>query len=438
MNGTKGMTDMKIARFLVLAALAPILQARAGSVSWGEFREEVEARDPGLLSQAAQLRQAEAARDQARGALLPSVGLTAQYTRVSDVGDGSVTLPFPQNPVSIALSPWIPDQWVVAARVEQVLWDGRNLSQWRASRHEGEAARAGLARARRDLRLRALQAWCDLWASSREVAAADSARAAFAEQARVLSAGVREGTALANDSLRSRLLLRQSEVSLLSARLRLEGARDRAANLLGRPLGGIDVTDSVPEVEVPAAAADPSEVVQARERALSAGWLEKAQESAFLPVVSAGAQIEDMDPNPRVVPARDAARSDWKVWVAAQWNVFRGGADWYGSRRAAAAREEAGLRLQAVQESQALQVSDARRAFALSEERLSAARDVVRLAREDRVLLQLRAEAGTALRADLLDRIGQEWKAESERARAEASRTLAAAALRVAMGADLP
>jgi outer membrane protein TolC len=428
MNRTHGGQIMtRTPNLLLPALLLAGLPVGAAGFSFHDFRAEVEARDPSLRAQAAQLRQAEAARDEARGALLPSLGVTTQYTRVSDAGDGSVTLPIPGHPVSLDLNPYIPNQWVLAARAEQVLWDGRSLSRWQAARHEGEAARAGVTKARRDLGMRALQAWCDLWTASRELEAADSARAAYAEQVRVLSLQVREGTALANDSLRAALLLRQSELALLSARMRIEASREKAGTLLGRPLDASVLTDSVPEVDIPATGDETPELLQARERLLSSDWQEKAQRSAFLPTVSLGGQVEDMAPNPRVVPAQDAARMDWKVWVVAQWSLFRGGSDWYGTHRAAAAREEASLRLQA---------DDARRTLALAEERRATARELVRLSREDRTLLARRADAGTALRSDLLDRIGQEWKARADLAQAEASRTLAAASLRLALGLE--
>lgn len=430
---------MKTGTFLVLSVvLAAFPVWAAPGLSYQDFRGEVEARDPALKAQDAQLRSAEAARDQSRGALLPSVGTTAQYTRVSDVGGGKITLPF-QVPVTIDLNPYIPNQWVLAARVEQVLWDGRSLSQWQSARHEGEASRAGVSKARRDLRQRALLAWCDLWSAAREVEAADSARAAISEQRRILSLMVREGTALANDSLRAALLLRQSDLSLLTARLRLEGARERAGNLLGHALDTDAVlTDSVPDVGVPESGETAPEIIQAREKVLSAQWQERSQQAGFLPILSTGAQVEDMHPNPRVVPGVDEARYDWKVWVVAQWNIFRGGSDWYGARRAAAAREEAQLRLQALEESRTLETSNARRALRLAQERLSTAIDVVRLAREDCDLFQRRADAGTALRSDLLDRIAQLWKAQAERAQAQAAQAQAAAALRLAMGLDLP
>jgi len=63
---------------------------------------------------------------------------------------------------------------------------------------------------------------------------------------------------------------------------------------------------------------------------------------------------------------------------------------------------------------------------------------VVRLSQEDRDLFQKRADAGTALRSDLLDRISQLWKAQSECAQAQAAQTQAIAALRLALGIDLP
>jgi len=430
---------MKTAILLAATTAIAAIPAAAASLSYQDFRREIESRDPSLQAQDADLRATEAARDQSRGALLPSLGVSAQYTRVSDIGDGSVTLPIPSHPVTIDLAPYIPNQWALVARVDQTLWDGRSLSQWQAARHDGKAARAGLTKAQRDLRQRSLQAWCDLWSASREVTAADSGVAALSEQRRILSLMVREGTALANDSLRAALLLRQSELAQLTARLKLEGARERAGNLLGHSLDtSVILTDSVPEMNVPERGEIAPEILQAQERVRASLWQQRAQASTFLPVLSTGAQLEDLRPNPRVVPSQDEARYDWKVWVVAQWSLFRGGSDWYGAHRAAALHEESELRLKALEESKSLEAANARRALRLSQERLTTAREVVRLSQEDRDLFQKRADAGTALRSDLLDRISQLWKAQSECAQAQAAQTQAIATLRLALGIDLP
>ena len=426
--------------FQIIALLAAGRAALAvEAISYPEFRSAVEARDPELRAQAAEARAGEAAHLQARGALLPSVGFQAQYARVSDVGGGEVTLPLPARPVTVDLSPYIPDQWGVSARIEQTLWDGRAYSQWKASGHEWESAKAALSRSRRDLRFRSLQAWCELWSALREADAADSARAAISEQRRILSLMVAEGSAIANDSLRAVLLQRQSELAVLAAGNRVENARARVASLLGRSLDvDLLVADSVPSLEIPSRGGDAPEIVQARERAEAASWNKRAQESAFLPVVSSGLLLQDLRPNPRVVPAADKWQEDWRVWVALQWNLFRGGMDRYGTLRAGSLEDAARCRAQVVEEGRRLDATTARRGLDLARERLSTAREVLRLAREDRDLFEKRAAAGTALRADLLDRIAQVWRAQAECAQALAGETLARASLRVAMGLDLP
>ena len=144
-----------------------------------------------------------------------------------------------------------------------------------------------------------------------------------------------------------------------------------------------------------------------------AGWAGSVRSTPAETVSVASAEYDYVDPNQRVIPNRDQFDGSWRVGISANWNLYRGGADDLTARRADLLARQSRLREVAAAD--------------------AAKQD---LARRDLDLARIRAQVGTALRLEAIDRASALAQAESDVAQAVATENVAALQLSIARGED--
>jgi OMF family outer membrane factor len=370
---------------------------------------------------------------------LPSVGLQAAYNRLSNIDEPGVTLPFPTGPVTVNLAPQIPNQWTFAARADQMLWDGgRSLHLARSADQDAEAGRSARVRSKRDLVLKVATAYWNLSAAQSALDASARALDRADSQAVFTAASFREGTALEQDTLQARLRTRQIELSVEQAKASREYARQALCVAMGVDMGQ-DLTTGDPlrpVAPISGAAAERPEVVQARAQTASAQEQAAASRSGFQPQIVASAEYDYVDPNQRVIPNRDQFDGSWRVGISANWNLYRGGADDLTARRADLLARQSRLREVAAADAAKQDLARRQTEYALAKRRREISEASLPLARRDLDLARIRAQVGTALRLEAIDRASALAQAESDVAQAVATENVAALQLSIARGED--
>lgn len=425
-----------------ILALAGLAAAAGRNLSLSEALRTSSERDPQARMDSLSAEASSLQHSAQKAVWLPSVGLQASYNRLSDIDEPGVVLPFPDQiggPRTVNLAPQIPDQWSLAARADQLIWDGgRSGHLARSARKDEEASRSARTRSRRDLVLKVASAYWNLSAAQSALESAARAKDRADSQAVFTATSFREGAALEQDTLQARLRTRQIELALEQAKASREYARQ--ALCVAMDVGmeqDLIAKDTLRPLDPPSDATEERpEVRQAKAQAASAEEQSAASRSAFQPTVQASAEYDLLDPNQRVVPNRDRFDGSWRVGVSANWNLFRGGVDDINARRADLVARQARLREVATFDAAKQELARRRTEYALARRRREIAEASLPLARRDLDLARIRAQAGAALRLEAIDRASALAQAESDLAQAVATENVAALQLCIARGTD--
>ena len=379
-----------------------------------------------------------------RAVWLPSVGVQASYNRLSNIDEPPLVLPLPAalgGPQDVNIAPQIPNQWGLSARADQVLWEGgKSIHMERAATWQAEAGRASRTKSRQELTTRVATAYWNLSAAQASLESAQRAFASADSQAVLTAVGYRQGTALEQDTLQARLRMRQIELQVEQASASRETARQALCVALGldiqSELSASDPLVPLPTPSAPAAIVERPEIEQARAQASSAEEQAKAARAAYSPQLAASAEYDLQDPNPRVIPNRDSFDGSWRVGVSANWNLFRGGMDDLAARTADLQARQARLREVAVRDADEQDLALKETNYRLAVRRRQISQSSLPLARRDLELALIRAQVGTSLRLEAIDRESALSQAESDLALAIAQENAAALALSLARGQD--
>lgn len=341
-----------------------------------------------------QIRQSETGRRQALAGLLPSLNLSAQFTRQS--GDevevqGEV---FRSN-----------TDWGMTTRLGVRLFDAPAYLAYQQSGKLLEVTEAGV-RWRRHLMLREGElAFFRLVAAQREVEIAESARElrqAYLEQAEALMGA---GMAISVDVSRARAQVLEAEQRLLDAELARGDAADELAMLLGyRPDGalraafeGMEEMLSIDEGRGLADEARPD--FQSSLLGIEASGIgRRSTWASVLPTLELGATSQLGRPigfNPEV--------HVWSVGLSLNWLLYDGGARYARIDQQEAQIREQELMLQQELRQASVEISRARRQFRRAMSAVDVAEEQVKVARETYEIVSARFDAGLATSLEVSD-----------------------------------
>jgi outer membrane protein len=270
-------------------------------------------------------------KQQSRNAMLPVVGVTTSYTRLSDnIDPFSIAVP---NLGEFTLNPIILNQYANRFSVQQPVFQG--LRNWNGMKSvEQQKLAAGMDRQKNeeDIKLSVAQTYYNLYKLQQARILLDSG----IEQTQVRVNDVMKfkdaGLALNNDVMRAEL----QKTNLLYNRADVESAIDITMfNMC--VLLGLDIS-TVIEVEQPAEAGDAAEALSAylsaayqdraelkaqTYRTKAADYSIKASKSAYMPVVNFAANSNVNNPNQRVFPQEARFKATWDVGVSLNWNIMQ-------------------------------------------------------------------------------------------------------------------
>lgn len=375
-------------------------------------------------------RAAEARVEQARAALLPRVGATARYTRLSDITPpalfpfsiaatnapaGTVAPPTTSTgPIAIApvLDNYTLDATLTLPLSDYVLRLARNVT---AARRGRDSARWEEVTVAAQARLEGRSAFYE-WLRAR--AAADAAGQVATEQRAHLSdvaAQLAEGNASRADALRVESAVADAEAAVAEAEARRVTAETRLRIRLHLGDEMLSTTEAL-EAALEATGGDTSALVREAQRSRAElRGLDAAEQASrvqasiaratYLPTLAAFANATYANPNPRYFPPTEAWRGTWAAGVALSWAPTeipgaRASAAEHEARGDALAAQQGALRdlvtLQVVEGLQAVRAADAK--VAATEKQIEAATEARRITRS--LVLNTRATTSNLLDAE--------------------------------------
>ncbi len=410
---------------------------------------------PALHAAGARLEGAAARTRELEAGRLPSVQAGAGYSRLSHVPPFEVDLPLPPaigGPRAFVISPTLLDQYAVQVNVQQPIFTGFRLSRTiEAARRGEQAAGREMSQDRADAAFAARTAAWNLF-KAREVErlAAESAGTARAHLERVKSL-LAQGLVTRNDLLRSEVQLSNAELQTIEAGNAVAAATAALDSLLGWPLetpveirtsaadvlAGLDeAARSYPELPPVLRKLEASrpDLLALRDRVKAAEAAVGAAAASRYPQVFATAGLLYMNPNPRLLPARNKFYGTWNAGLSVSYDLWNGGRAAEQTRQARALVTQAEDAFRVARDRAALEATQAWLELRRARERIAAAEKAMGQARENLREAQNRFAEGVALTTEVLDAETLDLQAKTAYAQALADAALAQARMRKAVG----
>ncbi len=368
----------------------------------------------------------------ARAQRIPSVDLTAGYTRNSDVPE--FALP---PPIGRTIFPNIPDSWRTRLGVTAPIYTGGRIEHGiESAAHEREGAARDVETGVDDLVLETTSVYWSIVTARESARVLKEALSAF--DAHLADARNREqfGMAARNEVLAVEVERDRADLFRLEADNAVEFGNANLVRLLGlspgsrvettEPLVAPDVLPEDLEKLIQSALAARPERRALGARLAAAEARTAAQRASRSPQVNASAAYDYANPNSRILPPEAEWKATWNVGVGLSFNVFDGGRTLAAVAQSAAQTDAIRRQLDDLDRRIRLDVTaralDVRTALGAVE---VASRSLVS-ATENRRVTSDRYKEGVGLSSELLD-------AEAGLLRAGLDRTAMLARLRVAL-----
>jgi outer membrane protein len=438
----------KIAAVAVVLALPLAAGAQRRPLSLEEALAAGLESSPGLNASRLELEAASSKSREIAAGRLPAVKFGGGYTRLSEVPDFQVTLPFSPDPIVVSQSYF--NNFNLRLGVQQPLFTGFRLQAGEESaRLLASAAGQDLEKSRAELVLAVKSAYWGLVRAREFEKVVDENVRQVAGHLKDVRAFFGQGLLTKNEVLRTELELSNAEIMKIDARNEAEIALTALVSLIGLPLDAdVELTTSVESqasrlpVEAGEGQGTPIERVLAnrpeiksaefRIRASELGV--KAARSGFFPQVYLSGNYYYLRPNPRFLPALDRFEGTWDVGVSVSFDLW----NWGQTRRQA---EQAEARLgqarefrKALEDQAVLEVTQCRLSLARAGEKVRVAGQAVGQAEENLRVTMERFKQGVALNSDVLDAEVALLRAKLGRTQAAIDRVLAQARLEKALG----
>lgn len=371
----------------------------------------------------------------------PIISAQAGYTRTNHVDEFGLLLP---NNEFRLVYPDIPDNYRSRLDVSVPLYTGGRLQAFeRAARHELMASDSDIEAMKADVRLDVERAFWALVVADESVRVVNESlsrtSAHLTNVRNALNAGLvppnEVSTAEAQEA-RQRMLSIQARSSRTIAEAdlaRLIGAPPGTALMPGIPPTMTAIDDDIVALTARAVAQrkDRQSILDRRsaaeERALAATALRR-------PTIAVGGGVDYANPNPRFFPRADTWRTSWDASVNVNWALFDGGRSKAEAAEAVAGKRVLDQRLSEFDSVVALEIRQRLSEIESSGAALDAADAGLRAANEALRVVNDRYAAGVAISSDVLDAQVLVLQSSLDRTQAIASRQLATARLKRALG----
>lgn len=351
--------------FLFLAAL--VTPGSAKAISLNEAWAKMQQADPALKASRELINESKGHRMSALSPLLPRVSGEVQirhFTKeegfVWDSGSlGLGVIPFPSTQKTVPQ---------YSAGVEQLIFDsGKSILGYKASNKNVEAARLNVYAYSQERAINLIKIYSTYYLSQKYLEVAEKAALALAEHERVAHAMHEQQLVPKTDVLTAEVAASKAGLDVTEARDNMSVARKNLSMLIGEDPTPVEEPLVAPPTKM---SADPNErpEIKAKAAESKAAKLEAVKEGlSYMPEFVAKANAAYIDDEYRLY------RDQYTFWGGVRWPIFDGSYH-LGQRRSALARSRRSqYEKEALQNSFAVELEDARRAWSRSSTEISVA-----------------------------------------------------------------
>jgi outer membrane protein len=345
-------------RLLMLVVLALPAGAYAGPLTLDDCIRIGMEHSPALHGSLMNVDAAKAQLAEVNAARLPSLSLSAGYTRLSEIDPFIITLPGASAPFTFF--PNIPNVYSTELTLTQPLFTGLKLEKTSSAlKWNLQATRLDHEADTRELQFSITQAYWNVVKANDYLTIIDEDVKRQEVHLKDVQSLFAQGLVSRNDVLRVEVQHSNALLQQITAQNGLKLAKANLENVIGAPLtddinmtipgGSIDSIGALSDLKVTALANRPE--AKAINRRVEMGKdLVGAAKSGWLPQVALVANYDYMRPNQRIQPLKDEAKATWDVGVYLTYNLW----DWNTTGQKAKRAKAELVRLQDAQR----QVSD--------------------------------------------------------------------------------
>ncbi len=277
----------------------------------------------------ARLQLAEAKYKQAADATIPSVRLTAGYTRLSDIDEPKFLFPGATEPVS--LFPVYVNNYYAGVSVSETVFSGFRLKYARESQKLlRDAAKFDDAKEKNEVAFAITSAFFNLFKLrvSEKVVAQNLLQ--MKERIRETELGVKNGIATKNDLLRWQLQQSNLELTQIDIRNNISIANFNLNLMLGMS-GNLNIMPDSNSVTTETPIKSISDYMNDAEKrsdlsssdlkSKAAYNLYRVSKNSYLPRISLNGEFLDARPNQRYIPPVDKFNTTWSAGVVLNWDL---------------------------------------------------------------------------------------------------------------------
>lgn len=350
-------------------------------------------------------------KEQTKAAIVPVVGITAAYTRLSNNID-PFTIAIP-GVGSFDIQTNIPNQFTNVASIKQPIFQGlKNWNTMKALDQQAMAADFDAIKDKNDIKMMVAQYYYNLFALQQRTSLLDSTIAQTQARVNDLTKLKNAGVILNNDVMRAELQKNNFEVDRVSLESNIATITFYLNILLGlepntkisteNPENTTVNNDNFVNMQALAYGNRPEFKAQAY-RAKSADYMIKASKAAYMPTISAAANGQYNNPNQRMFPPKSVFKATWDVGISLSWNIMQ----LYTARAVVndAKNQKAQLNIvtEQLKDNVSVEVNTNAEALKVAQAKIGLALKAIDQASENKRILDNRFTAQVALLTDVLD-----------------------------------
>lgn len=382
-------------------------------------------------------------KQQTKNAMLPIVGVTSGYTRLSN--NIKELPPFPFQGIDIVLNKQILNQYYNRFYVQQPVFSGlKNWNILKALELQKNAAGFDTQKDKEDTKWNVVETYYTLYKLQQTNSLLDSNIAQTQMRVQDVTRFKSAGLALNNDVMRTEL----QKTNLLVNKADIESAINitnyNLCVLLGLdPKTTIEVnspsivTDAKYAIAslVSSSYTDRAELKAQDSRTKSADYMIKASRSAYMPTVSLVSDGYVNNPNQRVFPPEAAFKATWDVGVSLNWNLMQ----LYTARavvnEASNQKAQIAKTTEQIKDGIQMEVNANYETLKVTLLKIDLAQQAIEQAKENKRILDNRFGAQVALLTDVLDADQFLLQAQTDLLNAQANAAIANYKLQRSLGA---
>ena len=348
---------------------------------------------------------------QTQNAMLPRLGLTTSYTRLSDnIDPFTISIP---GMGSFEIKTNFPNQYGNRATIQQPIFQGlKNWNTMKAIDQQKSAAGMDREKNLQDNKMNVVQGYYSLYKLQQAKILLDSNIAQTQVRVNDITKFKNAGLMLNNDVMRAEL----QKTNLLVTKADVESTIDIMSYNMCILLGintntkiqvekpeMINNTTSDMASMVSSSIQNRAEIKAQTYRDKAANYAVKASRSAYMPTINAVGNGVYSNPNQRVFPMEAKFKGTWDVGVSLSWNIMQ----LYTARAIVGDAKNQKAQLQkateSIKEGISMEVNANNEALKVAQLKIDLAEKAIEQAKENKRILDNRFEAQVALLSDVLE-----------------------------------